>query len=295
MTRIPLTAAGLALAALLAAAPGAHAANRFTLDPNPVRPGRVLLNPPGTAPGSALVAWTSAGAIPMVCVIPPGGGCPAPQTLAQPAGGDEIDGLFPVVSGSTVTLIGPRDASGDAVEWMSTGGAPFGDPTVVGKAYLNLTNPQDVVSSGATALIGADNPGLGIGGLGAQTGSLRFSDPGSDIATLGDGYGPQRNAMAAVGDDGQGIVSYIDGDGLEIADFAPLTPVASPPPVGGPVAGAAPRPGLRSRPRPVQDRLQERRPRRLEAAHADRLRAVGRRRGEAVRSRPRRPQGPVPL
>ena len=46
-----------AVAALLLAAAPAQAANRLTLDPHPARPGHVLLNPPGSPPGSVLVAW----------------------------------------------------------------------------------------------------------------------------------------------------------------------------------------------------------------------------------------------
>src|SRR4051812_39650874 len=128
----------LTAASLLAAVPSAHAANRFVLDAHPETPGHVLLDPPGSAPGSVLVAWTSesgSGAlapIPKVCVAAPGLGCTAPQVLHAPEGDNEddaIDGLFPVAGpGGTVTVVGPRQSRGDVIAWTSTNGGAFGPP-----------------------------------------------------------------------------------------------------------------------------------------------------------------------
>jgi hypothetical protein len=182
-------AGAVAAVSLLAAVPSAHAANRLTLDPHPATPGHVLLNPPGSAPGSVLVAWTSAAPsddlapVPTVCVIPPGGGC-TPQTLQPPdgTGADQaIDGLFPVVSGGAVTLVGPRDTDGAAITWTSANG--FGAGTLVRNAYPPLTAPEDVLADGASTLIGAVNPGLGLGALGAARGALEFPAPGADVKT----------------------------------------------------------------------------------------------------------------
>ena len=180
----------LAVATLLALAPSAHAANRFTLDAHPDKPARVLLNPPGSAPGSALVAWTSAAPsddlapIPKVCVIAPGLACSNPQTLHAPEGdgaGEAIDGLFPVVSGSTVTLVGPRDAQEDVITWSSVNGAPFGPPSRIRGVYNAMTGPQDVLNAGASTLIGTVNPGLGFSSFGAARGAFEFLDAGPDV------------------------------------------------------------------------------------------------------------------
>src|SRR3954453_7918802 len=140
--------AALAVATLLALAPSAHAANRFTIDAHPDKPGRVLLNPPGSAPRSALVPWTSAALsddlapIPKVCVIAPGAACTNPQTLHAPEGDGAdaaIDGLFPVVNGTTVTLVGPRDTQGDVITWSSVNGVPFGAPSRIRGVYNAMT------------------------------------------------------------------------------------------------------------------------------------------------------------
>ena len=178
MRRALLATAPLAL--LLAAAPGAHAANRFTLDAHPATPGHVLMNPPGFDAGSAIVAWTSGDSnTPKVCVIPFGGECIAPLTLQVPAGGG-IDGLFPVPAPhGTVALVGPRDERKDVVRWTSEDG--FATPAVVGGSYPALTSPQDVLAQGSDTLIGAVNPGLGIGGFGEAKGRFEFSNPGPDV------------------------------------------------------------------------------------------------------------------
>jgi len=146
--KTPLRAAGalaVTLGVLAGVAPGAHAANLFTLDAHAAKPGRILMNPPGSAPGSALVAWTShsrvrqLAAVPKVCLIARGATCSAPQTLTIPDGTDvdhAIDGLFPVVGpNNTVTVIGPRDAQEDLVRWTSTNGGPFGPGTIIRGAY----------------------------------------------------------------------------------------------------------------------------------------------------------------
>src|SRR3954447_17283961 len=180
----------LAVATLLALAPSAHAANRFTLDAHPDKPGHVLLNPPGSPPGSALVAWTGTAPsddlapIPKVCVIAPGAACTNPQTLHAPEGDGadaSIDGLFPVLSGSTVTLVGPRDTQGDVITWSSVNGAPFGAPSRIRGAYNAMTGPQDVLNVGASTLIGAVNPGLGFSSFGAARGAFEFLDAGPDV------------------------------------------------------------------------------------------------------------------
>jgi hypothetical protein len=185
----------LALPIALALAPSAQAANRFTLDAHPTTPGHVLMNPPGFEAGSALVAWTS-GSSPKVCVIPFGGTCTEPRTLSVPAGG-AIDGLFPVVAPhNTVALVGPRDEQKDVVRWSSDDG--FDTPAVIGGAYPALTGPQDVLAAGADTLIGAVNPGLGIGGFGEAKGRLEFSDPGDDV----------KSASLALDADGKPVDAY---------------------------------------------------------------------------------------
>jgi hypothetical protein len=176
--RRALLAAPIAL--LLAAAPTAHAANRFTLDAHASTPGHVLMNPPSFDAGSAIVAWTSGDSnTPKVCVIAFGGECLAPLTLQVPAGG-AIDGLFPVPTPhGTVALVGPRDEQKDVVRWTSEDG--FATPTVIAGSYPALTSPQDVLAQGSDTLIGAVNSGLGIGGFGELKGHFAFSDPGPDV------------------------------------------------------------------------------------------------------------------
>jgi hypothetical protein len=170
-----------AIALLLLAAPGAHAANRFTLDAHASKPGRVLMNPPGFPLGSALVAWTSGdNDTPMVCWFRVDTGCRDPKTLDLPAGGG-IDGLFPVVVRNTVELVGPRDQHRDVVRWTSDDG--FATSTVIGGSYPALTGTQDVLAQGTDTWIAAANPGLGIGGFGETHGQFEFADPGPSVKT----------------------------------------------------------------------------------------------------------------
>src|SRR4051812_20576101 len=76
-----VTAAAIVAAAL---APAAQANNLQTLDAHAQSPGHLLLNPPGGAAGSALVAWTTdpsvtdKAPIPQVCVLVGGRPCSAP-------------------------------------------------------------------------------------------------------------------------------------------------------------------------------------------------------------------------
>jgi len=182
MRRALLLAAGL----LLVAAPGAHAANRFTLDAHASKPGRVLMNPPSFPLGSALVAWTSGdNDTPMVCWFRVATGCASPQRLDLPAGGG-IDGLFPVVVRDTVALIGPRDQHNDVVRWSSTDG--FSTPAVITGSYPALTNTEDVLAQGTDMWIAAANPDLGIGGFGETAGHFEFSDPGPNVKTASLGF-----------------------------------------------------------------------------------------------------------
>ena len=182
----------LAAATLFAAVPSAHAANRFTLDAHPVTPGRVVLNPPGTPNGSALVAWTSdapSGALAPImkaCVIAPGAtACAAPQVLHAPEGDGAdfaVDGLFPVAGGNTVTIVGPRSGPGDVLTWTSVDGAPFGPPARIRGSYpTQLIHPQDAVADGATTLLGGDTAGLGVGAFGASRGAVRLESAGLDV------------------------------------------------------------------------------------------------------------------
>ncbi|MDA0161510.1 hypothetical protein OM076_14635 [Solirubrobacter ginsenosidimutans] len=181
----------LAAATLFAAVPSAHAANRFTLDAHPVTPGHVLLNPPGSASGSALVAWTSdpgSGALaPVVkaCVVAPGDSACAPQILHAPEGDGAafaVDGVFPIVNGDTVTLVGPRSGPGDVITWTSVDGAPFGAPARIRGVYpTQLIHPQDVVASGPNALIGGDTAGLGVGVFGNVRGAVHLDHAGLDV------------------------------------------------------------------------------------------------------------------
>ncbi len=71
----------------------------------------------------------------------------------------------------------------------------------------------------------------------------------SDVAAIGADYRADRNAQAALGDDGHGVVTFRDGDVLQLADLSPITPFTAPqptPPVPAPpvTAGPAPRPVL---------------------------------------------------
>jgi hypothetical protein len=214
----------LAAATLFAAVPSAHAANRFTLDAHPVTPGHVLFSPPGSASGSALVAWTSdpgSGALaPVVkaCVIAPGDtACPVPQILHAPEGDGAafaVDGVFPIVHGDTVTIVAPRSGPGDVVTWTSVGGAPFGPPTRVRGVYpTQLIHPQDVVMSGPNALIGGDTAGLGIGVFGNVRGAVHLDGAGLDVQDSSlalDGHGNPVQAYFNLGADPTASDSTVD-------------------------------------------------------------------------------------
>ena len=154
-------AVGVALAVAACAAPAANAANRFTLDPHPATTAHLALRPDG----SAIVAWTSESgidqkaAVPMVCRIPLGGTCTAPQALEIPDGdatGNELAGLFPVVlpNGSAI-LVGPRFGKQDVTIWSSPDGATFGNGRTLGDQdhhyYPPLSAPEDVVRPATTS------------------------------------------------------------------------------------------------------------------------------------------------
>jgi hypothetical protein len=114
-------------------------------------------------------------------------------------------------------------------------GTSFGAPI----ATLSADGASDLFEGGAAA----QSPGgrLAVLWPGVRAGDnlkvLRLftsTDRGasfseSDVAALGDGYAGDRNAQTALGDDGQGVVTFRDAGGLQVADLAPIAPPASQP------------------------------------------------------------------
>ncbi len=128
-----LVSAGLAC---LTFAPGALAADQFTLDPMPDSIGPVVTD----AAGNGYVAWehaSSAGGadVPMFCRLVPGAhSCahPIALSLPDPADGSEASALapFPILGpGATVWVAASRYVMDDTLVWTSSdGGATFGPP-----------------------------------------------------------------------------------------------------------------------------------------------------------------------
>jgi len=103
-----------------------------------------------------------------------GGACTDPQSLPMPhnqdTAGEAVDGLFPVLSGGTLTFVGPRKAQKDVLTWTAAKG-----PVAFPGAYQDLATPEDVIDAGGQTLIGAVDPSLGISGIGG--GAFAFPSP----------------------------------------------------------------------------------------------------------------------
>jgi hypothetical protein len=179
-------AAAFALAALPAGAP---ANNLFTLDPNAISEGHVIVDPAG----NAYVSWVSDGigtAIEPVrfCKIPPGGTC-SPITLPIPGGmslEDSAAAAFPVFGpGNTVYVVAPRYAKDDLFFWTSNNGGASFDGGTERAEYSNKTDPTDVFLVGSNFYVGAFGPGVGFStaeippGLGS--GSTSLPAPGGGV------------------------------------------------------------------------------------------------------------------
>ena len=154
-------AAAFALAALPAGAP---ANNLFTLDPNAVSEGHVIVD----AAGNAYVSWIGDGvgaAIEPVryCKIAPGGAC-SPITLPIPGGtsiSDSAAAAIPVFGpGNTVYVVAPRYARNDLFFWTSNNGGVSFDGGAQREPLPGKIEPTDVFLQGSTFLIGANGPGL---------------------------------------------------------------------------------------------------------------------------------------
>jgi hypothetical protein len=62
----------------------------------------------------------------------------------------------------------------------------------------------------------------------SSNGGASFTE--TDIAHLGSGYADMNNAQLAVGDSGQGWLTYSDAAGLQVADLTPIAPAPAPAP-----------------------------------------------------------------
>jgi len=93
-------------------------------------------------------------------------------------------------------------------------------------------------------------PGAGIDGrkvmrLFASTDGGRTFSGEQDIATVADGYRTQRNAQLALSDNGEGIVTFLDEGGLELANLDAIAPITPPTPEApAPPAPTHPLPGI---------------------------------------------------
>jgi hypothetical protein len=150
-------------------------------------------------------------------------------------------GVDPVLAsgGAGLFLVSRDTAPGASVPTLldirRDDGTSFGPPVTFAE-----DSDAELFSAGAAA----ESPGgrLAILWPGARTGDglkvmrlFSSADGGasfaeSDVATVADGYLPDRNAQAEVGEDGQGLVTYIDDGGLEVADFSPIAPFTPAPP-----------------------------------------------------------------
>jgi hypothetical protein len=183
---LSMAAAAFALAALPAGAP---ANNLFTVDPNPVSEGHVIVD----AAGNAYVSWIADGvgtAIDPVrfCKIPPGGTC-SPITLSIPGGSsiaDSAAAAIPVFGpGSTVYVVAPRYARDDLFFFTSTNGGVSFDGGTEREEYSNKSDPTDAFLVGSKFYVGAFGPGIGFStaevppGLGS--GSTSLPAPGGGV------------------------------------------------------------------------------------------------------------------
>jgi hypothetical protein len=73
----------------------------------------------------------------------------------------------------------------------------------------------------------------------SSDGGASFGGP-ANVAAIASGYALNDNAKLALADDGQGWVTFRDGEGLKVADLSPL--VVAPPPPPPPVAAPPPPP-----------------------------------------------------
>jgi hypothetical protein len=180
---ILITAAIAAFAVL----PGTATANDlYTLDPNAVSEGHVIVD----GAGNAYVSWVSDGtgtAIDPVkfCKIAPGGTC-SPVTLSIPGGtsiADSAAAAIPVFGpGNTVYVVAPRYARDDLFYWTSNNGGVSFDGSTENEFYSNKTDPTDAFLVGSNFYVGAFGPGIGfstaeVAGLGG--GSVSLPTPGS--------------------------------------------------------------------------------------------------------------------
>jgi hypothetical protein len=111
-------------------------------------------------------------------------------------------------------------------------GASFGSPTALANdASINLFAGGAIAESSGGRLAVAW-PGARSADQAAVMRLFTSSNGGAsftetDIAHLGSGYADGSNAQLAVGDSGQGWLTYRDAAGLQLADLTPIAPAAS--------------------------------------------------------------------
>jgi hypothetical protein len=168
------------LLGIAALAPGARAANLFTLDPQADSFAPVAVD----STGDGYVTWLRSGSPVdsiMFCKLPRGATtCGAPISLPIP-GGQATDGPsqpFPIVASDFVYVVAPRYVDNDTLIYRSAdGGKTFSLYDVPPLSFSGKTGPDDVIptntngtlyrggptsSSGQLYFaVGASNPGLG--------------------------------------------------------------------------------------------------------------------------------------
>jgi hypothetical protein len=206
---------GLLALGLIGGGSVASAGNLFTIDSHSASPGNVIEDPGG----SAYIAWVHSGEAggpdaPRFCKVTPGGGCTTPISLPIPLIGsetslsalDSVSGAFPLFgTGSTVYVVAPRYVQDDVILYTSTdGGQSFtavvspGSTTAGAGPYSNKVDPTDVLRSGSSFLIGANDPGLGFSMFGAATGNFSFSSTGEgEVAGSSLGFDGSGNPVEA--------------------------------------------------------------------------------------------------
>lgn len=140
----------------------------------------------------------------------------------------------------------PASSLPTAVNVRRFDGATFGSPlTLVDDPTASLFDGGQITQSpnGRIAVVWpSPSPVDGFRVMRLFTsadGGASFGGP-AHIAAIGSGYSLNDNAKLALADDGQGWLTFRDGEGLKVADLSPL-PVPAPPPPP-PVAAPPPPP-----------------------------------------------------
>ncbi len=157
-----------------------------------------------------------------------------PETIAA--------GTEPVLAGGPSGLF-LASQDGNRLDLRKDDGTGFGAPLTLGtdpNAELFDGGAATQAPSGRIAVVWPAHRTDGTKVLRAYVstnGGETFAQ--SDIATIGEPYLVDRNASAGLANDGEAIVTFVDGGGLEVADLSPLA-APDPPPPAPPVPSPRP-------------------------------------------------------